>query len=95
MNKKTILCISIFLGLQSLFAQKKDIDSTAYQQWKYITSSELSYTGDWMAYNTVYQDFEKENPAQTYIVNTKSLERQVLEVVNSLKFVGTGNWVFY
>jgi len=95
MNKKTILCISIFLGLQSLFAQKKDIDSTAYQQWKYITSSELSYTGDWMAYNTVYQDFEKENPAQTYIVNTKSLERQVLEEVNSLKFVGTGNWVFY
>jgi len=95
MTKIILLCISSCIGLQSLFAQKKDIDSTAYQQWRYIKSPEISYTGDWVAYNTVYQDFEKANPPQTYIVNTKTLETQVLEEVSSIKFVGTGNWVLY
>lgn len=95
MIRKTILCIAIFIVMQGLSAQKKDIDSTAYQEWKYIKSSEISYTGDWVAYNTVYQDFEKENPLQTYIVNTKTSENQVLKDVSSVKFVGTGNWVLY
>ena len=95
MTKKIILCISICIGVQSLLAQKKDIDSSAYQQWKYISSPKMSYTGDWVAYNTVYQDFEKENPPQTYIVSTTSLETQVLQEVTSVKFVGRGNWVFY
>lgn len=83
------------MGIHSISGQKKEVDSIAYQQWKRIGGSKISYNGNWVSYKTVFQDAEKESKPETFLVNTKSGKKQILDKVSDANFVGTTDWIMY
>lgn len=93
--KKIVTLCTLFMSVCSLLAQKKEIDSIAYQQWKRIDGSKISYNGNWVSYKTVFQDPEKEAKRETFIVNTKSGKKLILDQVSDANFVGTGDVIMY
>ncbi|MEP6929608.1 MAG: prolyl oligopeptidase family serine peptidase [Flavobacterium sp.] len=94
MKKIFLLCI-LLMGIHSISGQKKEVDSIAYQQWKRIGTSKISYNGNWAAYKTVFQDPEKESKQETFIVNTKSGKKITLDKVSDINFVGISDWIMY
>ncbi|WP_281233998.1 S9 family peptidase [Flavobacterium gelatinilyticum] len=94
MKKIFLLCI-LSAGIHSISAQKKVVDSIAYQSWKRVGTSKISYNGNWVTYKTVFQDTEKESEPETFIVNTKSGKKQTLNKISDANFVGTGDILMY
>ncbi|MCR4029793.1 MULTISPECIES: alpha/beta hydrolase family protein [Flavobacterium] len=93
--KKIVLLCALALSVHSLSAQKKAVDSIAYQSWQRIGTNKISYNGNWALYKTAFQDAEKESKPETFIINTKSGKKLTLEKIGDANFVGTGDILMY
>lgn len=82
------LMLAVLLGMQVAVAQKKTIDTTAYNEWKRIGTPSLSYDGQWMLYR-----YSQEDSRLQYLVNTASGKTSVFENMNSPEFLGKGKWM--
>ncbi len=93
--KKLILLCFLFLGMHSLFAQKKEIGNSAYETWQRLNNKDLSYNGKWVSYSPVFQDEEKENKNQVFIKEISKAKSFVLNNASDFKFIGTKDWIQY
>ena len=84
--KKVFLLCTLALSVHSLSAQKKAVDSIAYQSWQRIGTNKISYNGNWALYKTAFQDAEKESKPETFIVNTKSGKKLTLEKIGDKQY---------
>lgn len=82
------LMLAALLGMQVAVAQKKTIDTSAYNEWKRVSSPSLSYDGQWMLYH--YSQDEQE---LQYLVNTATGKSTTFSDMSSPEFIGQGKWM--
>lgn len=80
--------LAALLGMQVAVAQKKTIDTTAYNEWKRIGTPSLSYDGQWMLYR-----YSGDEDRLQYLVNTATGKATTFTGMNSPEFIGQGKWI--
>ncbi|WP_205686140.1 S9 family peptidase [Chitinophaga costaii] len=71
-------------------AQLKSLDSSAYKDWKTITSPLMAGTGHWVMYSLL-----QGSGSTRYFVNTQTGQSLQLDSVRDVAFFAKGNWISY
>ncbi len=91
-----IFLFAVLYGGGLCIAQKHQIDSLDYQNWKLLSSPKISQNGDWIAYRYSYlrPDEQSNNPDFVWIFNTKN-HKSIQIIGSQLKFTNNGDWIRY
>ncbi|WP_343674270.1 prolyl oligopeptidase family serine peptidase [Chitinophaga sp.] len=85
---KRNLLLAALLGSQVVVAQKKEIDTSAYKEWRRTGTPSLSYDGQWMLYH-----YSGDEQRLQYLVNTTTGKATIFNGISSPEFIGRGKWM--
>jgi len=80
-----------------VFAQKKNIDSSAYRNWKTISDPKISSDGQWVVYSYRYL-YSEDKPSENnpvILFNTKTGKEIKLKDASQYDFFNNGKWIRY
>lgn len=71
-----------------VFSQKKTLDTSAYEQWRYLAVPSISYDGEWVMYHYPEGDTK-------YLKNTHNGKEIQLDNIGGADFFDYGKWLKY
>lgn len=91
-----IIFLSILLGGEIGFAQKRALDTAAYKLWRRVDVPNLSDDGKWVTYRLVYIDSDHDTlPPVTYLYHPEKKVKIELKHVVRPTFFANGKWLRY
>ncbi len=90
-NFKSLLLLAFLVSSSSIFAQKKIIDPSVYNDWKRIGDVQISSNGQYSAYTIK----PHQGDGYLFIVNNKTGEKDSIFRGIDPQFSGTSNYVAF